>query len=129
MTGRASVRGARTDIYRLVWANVYALELGATRSAREILAAVEASAKTTSPPELRSVERALEVARECRLVARLRLEEPSGRCRATWQRKSWPRRMSVAWLVERGARPAVAQNILHALEAAGWLRSEFRRAP
>lgn len=123
--GRDSVRGARTDAYRLVWCACYSLEGGETRTAREFLEYVDPKGEIGISPV--AVLKALRIAAECKLVTRLPLAQPSGKRRWLWQRLAWPASVSVAKLVEKGARHQVAQNLLHALEAGGYMRSEFKR--
>ena len=123
--GRDSVRGARTDAYRLVWCAVYSLEGGETRTAKEILEHVDP--KGESGTSFVAVTYALRIAAECKLVARLPLVPPSGRRRWVWQRLAWPAAVSVEKLVGLGARTSAAKNMLHALESGGYMRSEFRR--
>lgn len=123
--GRDSVRGARTDAYRLVWCACYSLEGGETRTAREILDYLDHDG--SAGMSLVTVIRALRIAAECKLVTRVALAPPSGRRRWIWQRLVWPKVVTVAWFASQGARAQAARSIMLALEAGGYMSIEGRR--
>lgn len=125
--GRDAVKGSRTDTYRLVWVAVFSLSAGETRSARELADAIDPK-KERGDGLFWTVVRALRQAAEVRLVSVVDLPPPTGNRRQVWVRHAWPSVVSVRWLVERGASETTAKNVLHALEAAGWMSAEFRRA-
>lgn len=108
-----------------MWCVVYALEGGATTTIRELLENLDPKNERELSPV--TVLRALKIAAECKLVARVKLAPPSGRRRWIWQRLSWPSSVSVPWLVERHARRTVAQNLLSALESGGYLHAVYKR--
>jgi hypothetical protein len=128
-TGREAVSGSRTDLYRLVWCEVFALEPGDALTAPELVRRLDRGRAV----DRGAVVRALRRAEEARLCTPYR--EPArvprahgGRPPVEWRRLEWPDEVSVAFLVGRGASRPTAQNILSALEAAGWLVGTYRRA-
>lgn len=127
--GREAVTGARSDLYRLVWCEVYALEPGESITAPELVRRLERERAIDRGAVVRALRRA-EEARLCtpHRPPALAPRETGGRPPVEWRRLAWPEEVTVAHLVARGCSRPTAQNVLQALEAAGWLVGTYRRA-
>ena len=117
--GWRAVPGARTDVFRRVWAALYELAAGEATCVRDLALAHDI--------EPFSVLRATEVAARAGLVLVVEGRGKTGRHGpppSRIERKAWPKALSVDWLVSSGADPSAADRVLRALASAGYLRAK-----
>lgn len=121
--GRSSVRGARTDLYRAVWCELYELEPDETITIPELLKRIQ-RAHPAKVIYTTTLQRALLRAEEAHLVRRE--PRPNRHRRSVWSRVKWGEVVTVHSLAGDATDPRLVVDVLEALRSARYLVRDSR---